>query len=147
MVRTSRWPSTAISVEEIRNGSTPISTRRVTAPGASLVCSVLKHQVTGERRLNGNLRGFQVAHFTDHDDVRVLAQEGAQRFAEGHADRFIDGHLHDAFDVIFDRVFGGEQFGIDGVDPAQAGIKRGRFAAAGRAGDDENAVGPHGSLR
>jgi hypothetical protein len=42
MVRTSRWPSTAISVEEIKNGSTPMSTSRVTAPGESFVCSVLK---------------------------------------------------------------------------------------------------------
>ena len=75
MVRTRRWPSTAISVEEIRNGSTPMSTRRVTAPGASLVCSVLKHQVTGQRGLNGDLRRFKIAHFTDHDDVRVLTQK------------------------------------------------------------------------
>ena len=28
-------------VEEIRNGSTPISSRRVTAPAASFVCNVL----------------------------------------------------------------------------------------------------------
>ena len=32
---------TATSVEEIRKGSTPISIIRVTAPGESLVCSVL----------------------------------------------------------------------------------------------------------
>ena len=55
--------------------------------------------------------------------------------------RFVDGHLHDAFDVVFDRVLGGEQLGIDRVDPAQAGVKRGGLAAAGRAGDDEDAVG------
>ena len=28
------------------------------------------------------------------------------------------------------------------IDPAQAGIKRGGFAGTGRAGDDEDAVGP-----
>ena len=45
-----------------------------------------EHQVTGQGGLNGNLRGLQVAHFTHHDDVRVLAQEGAQRLAEGQPD-------------------------------------------------------------
>ena len=30
---------------------------------------------------------------------------------------------------------------VDGVDVAQAGIERGGFAAAGGAGDDEDAVG------
>ncbi len=59
-----------------------MSTKRVTAPGASFVCSVLKHQVTGERCLNGNLGRFQIAHFPNHDDVRILTQKGAQRLAE-----------------------------------------------------------------
>ena len=38
--RTRRWAITAISELDTRNGSTPISTRRVTAPAASLVCTV-----------------------------------------------------------------------------------------------------------
>ena len=40
--RTSRCASTASSDEATRYGSTPMSTRRVSAPGASLVCSVEK---------------------------------------------------------------------------------------------------------
>ena len=92
--------------------------------------------------LNGNLGGLQVAHFPHHDDVRVLAQEGAQRLAEGQPDGFVDGHLHDPFDVVFDRVLGGEQLRVNGVDAAQAGIKGGGLAATGRAGGDDNAVGP-----
>ena len=40
MRRTSRWARTANSVDEIRKGSTPMSTIRVTAPEASLVCKV-----------------------------------------------------------------------------------------------------------
>ena len=87
MVRTSRWPSTAISVEEIRNGSTPMSTRRVTAPGRIVGVQRAQDQVARQRRLNGNLRRFQVAHFPHHDDVRVLAQKRPQRLAEGHARR------------------------------------------------------------
>ena len=39
--RTSRWATTQNTEEATRNGSMPISVRRVTALGASLVCSVL----------------------------------------------------------------------------------------------------------
>jgi hypothetical protein len=37
-----------------------------------------EHQVAGERGLDGDGGGFLVAHFPDHDAVRVLAEEGAQ---------------------------------------------------------------------
>ena len=57
----------------------PCRSSRVTAPAESLVCSVLEHEVAGERRLDGDLRRFLVAHFPDHDAVRILAQKGAQR--------------------------------------------------------------------
>ena len=52
------------------------------APAASLVWSVEKHQVAGERRLDRDLRGLAVADLADHDDVRVLAQERAQPAAK-----------------------------------------------------------------
>src|ERR687896_283188 len=37
--RTRRWASTAVTADPVRNGSTPISVRRVSALGASFVCS------------------------------------------------------------------------------------------------------------
>ena len=92
--------------------------------------------------MNGDLCRFQIAHFTDHDHVGVLTQERAQGFAESQPHRLIDRHLHDAFDIVFDGVLGRQQLRVDGVDPAQAGIKRGGFAATGRPGDDHNAIGP-----
>ena len=42
MRRTNRCASTPSSDDEIRNASTPMSIRRVTAPVESFVCSVLK---------------------------------------------------------------------------------------------------------
>jgi len=36
-----------------------------------------QHEVTSLRGLDRDLGGFQVADLADHDDVRVLAQEGA----------------------------------------------------------------------
>ena len=38
-----------------------------------------QHQVARLRRLDRDVGGLEVADFADHDDVRVLAQEGLQR--------------------------------------------------------------------
>ena len=37
-----------------------------------------ENQMPGERRLNRDLRCFEVARFTDHDSVGILPQKGAQ---------------------------------------------------------------------
>ena len=56
-----------------------------TGDGAGGIIGVQRgeHEVAGETGLHGNLRGFQVADFANHDDVRVLPQNGAQRAGEG----------------------------------------------------------------
>jgi hypothetical protein len=41
-----------------------------------------QHQVAGLRGLDGDVGGFQVADFADHDDVRILAQEGRSATAK-----------------------------------------------------------------
>src|SRR6185369_4178198 len=64
-----------------------------------------KDEVTGKRRLNGNLRGFRVTDFADHDLVRIVAQNGAKAAGEGQTFLFIYWNLRDAADLIFDRVF------------------------------------------
>ena len=100
-----------------------------------------QHQVTGQRGLDGDLSGFKIADFTEHDDVGILTQERPESLAEGHPGRLIDLHLHDALDVELHRVFDREQLGVDLVDVPQAGVEGGRLAATGRPGDRENAVG------
>jgi hypothetical protein len=52
-----------------------------------------EHQVAGLRGLDRDLGGFQVADFADHDDVRVLAQEGAQA-PRRRSCRLLDVLLH-----------------------------------------------------
>ena len=52
--------------------------------------------MAGQRRLHGDLGGFEVADFADHDDVRVLAQDGAQQMGEIEADLRLDLDLVDA---------------------------------------------------
>jgi hypothetical protein len=45
-----------------------------------------EHQVTRQRRADGDLRGLLVADFTDHHHVRVLPQDVAQAHREGQPD-------------------------------------------------------------
>ena len=99
-----------------------------------------QHLVAGERRFDGDLRGFLVADFADHDDVRVLPQNGTQGVGERQADFLLGRHLIDARDLKFHRVFHRDDvvFGI--VEFVQRGIKRGGLAGAGGAGNQDQTV-------
>ena len=109
-----------------------------------------EHEVAG---LGGRQRGgdgLQVAHLADHDDVGVLPQHVGQRLAE-RRDVGVDLLLHDdaalvVVDVL-DRVLDGHDLGpavaVDQVDDV---VERGRLAVAGRAGDEDQAVGQPGEL-
>src|ERR1700730_496301 len=96
----------------------------------------------GERGLNGDLSRFQVAGLTDHDSVRVLSKKGTQHARESQPDVFVYRDLHNSLEIVFDRFLRGKQFGIDRVDLAQTGVKRGRLTRTGRTVRDENSVGP-----
>ena len=78
-----------------------------------------EHEVTRKRGLDGNLGGLQVADLAHHDDVGVLAEEGAEGGGEGEADGVVDRHLHDALDLVFDGVLGGEELHVGRVHDAQ----------------------------
>ena len=97
-------------------------------------------QVPGEGRLHRHFCRFQVSGFPKHDDVRVLTEECAECGGEGHTDRVIDRHLHDTFQVVFHRVFGGEDLIFDLIDFFECGVKGGGLTGTGRTGDDEDPV-------
>ena len=59
---------------------------------------------------------------------------------EGQPDLRIHVDLVDAVHLIFDRVFDGDDLLVGLVDALERRIERGRFAAAGGAGDQKNAV-------
>jgi hypothetical protein len=99
-----------------------------------------QHQVAGERGLDRDLRGFQVAHFADHDDVRILADDAAQRVGEVQPDLRLGLDLVDALDLVFDRVLDGDDLDVGRVELAQRGVQRGGLAGAGRAGDQQDPV-------
>src|SRR5690625_212587 len=91
-------------------------------------------------RLNGNLGGFQIAHFANHDDVRVLADDGAQRAGKIEPDGRLGLNLVDALKLVFHRVFNRDDLALGRVEHGQRGIQRGGLSRAGRPGDQNDAV-------
>ena len=55
-----------------------------------------QHEVAGQRGLDRDLGGFEVADFADQDGVRVLTQEAAKGGGEVEADALAHLHLVDA---------------------------------------------------
>ena len=77
----------------------------------------------GERRVDRYPGGLFVADFSDHDDVRVLAQGAPQAFGEGVAFLSLSLGLDDTFDMVFNRVFDGDDLDFRGVDFFQEGVE------------------------
>ena len=110
--------------------------------GAGRVVGVQRgeDQVAGERGADGDIGRLAVADFAHHDDVRVLAHDVAQAGGEGQPDLRIHVDLVDAVHLVFDRIFDRDDLLVGQVDALQRGIERGGLAAAGGAGDQEDAV-------
>jgi hypothetical protein len=81
--------------------------RRFTVDGASFVCSVERTRCPVSAAFDADLGRLEVADLADHDDVGVLAQEGAQGGGEVEPDLVVHLHLVDADQVELDRVLGG----------------------------------------
>jgi hypothetical protein len=86
--------------------------------GAGRVVGVerAENEVAGERGVDGDGGRFQIANFTDHDDVGRLAQHGAQRGGKGHAHVFVDRDLVDAVELVFDRILHRDDLAVGLVD-------------------------------
>ena len=97
--------------------------------------------MTGERRLYRHLGGFQVAYLPHHDDVRVLAQQGAYAVGEVQADVVLHLHLVERRFDHFDRVFHRADIHLRRGELLQRGIQCGGLAGTGRAGHQDDAVG------
>src|SRR6267154_2395677 len=100
-----------------------------------------KDQMAGERGLNGNLSGFLVANFADHDLVGIVAQDGTQAAREGQTLFFVDGNLRDASKLVLDGIFNGDDLVFVGFDFIYGGVQSGGLAGAGWSGNQHHAVG------
>ena len=101
-----------------------------------------QHQMAGERGLHRDLRGLQIADLADHDDVRVLPQDGAQGPGEAQVDARIGLGLADAVEVVLDRILHRHDVERPGVEPGERRIQRGGFARARRPGHQHDAMRP-----
>src|SRR6266851_4972705 len=99
-----------------------------------------EHQMPGERGLNGDLRGFLVADFADHDFVGIVAQDGAQSAREGQSFFLIHRNLRNAAKLVLNGIFDGDNFVFVGLDFVDRRIQRGGLAGARRPGHQHHAV-------
>ncbi len=97
--------------------------------------------MAGQRRLNCHVGGLQVTDFADHDDVRILPHQGANAFGKAHADVGQNLHLVEGGFDHFDRVFQRAHIDFGRGQLLERRIQRHRLAAAGRPGNQDNAVG------
>ena len=99
-----------------------------------------QYQVSGETRLHRDLRGFQIADFPDHDDVGILAQDGAQGAREVELDLRVDLRLPDAVERKLDGVLDGHHVERAAIQARHRRVERGRLARTGRAGNEHDAM-------
>ena len=101
-----------------------------------------QHEVAGEGRLDADLGRFIVAGLADHDDVRVLAQEGPERSGKVEPDLVLHLHLVDAHEVELDRVLGRHDVLRVRVEFAQRRVQRRRLSASRRSRNEHHAIRP-----
>src|SRR3954462_7004049 len=96
------------------------------------------------RRFEGQHGGLLVAGFPDHDDVRILPEEGPQRPREGEPARRAPLHLRDSGEAVLDRVLDGEdvRVGPRRAALAQHRVERRGLSRPGRTAHDDPAIRP-----
>ena len=98
-------------------------------------------KVTGEGRLDGDLRRLMVTNLTHQDNVRRLSHHGAKNALESQADLMAHLSLVDTRQVVLNRVLGGDDLHIRLVEILQRRVERCRLSGSGRPRHQEDAVG------
>ena len=70
----------------------------------------------GQGGLDSYFSGLLVANFTNQNDVRVLAHNRSETACKSQVDFGINLNLADAFDLIFNGVFDGNNIDIRPID-------------------------------
>ncbi len=83
--------------------------------------------MTGQGGARGDFCGFVVADLAHHDDIRILAQDGAQHPRKIEPDTGMHLHLTDALKTVFHGIFHGENLALYTVDLIQCRIQRRGF--------------------
>ncbi len=75
-----------------------------------------KDHMTGQGGLNSDFRRLPIADFPNHDDVGILAQNGAQSGSKGQFDFRVDLDLADPVELVFDGIFNGDDILFSAVE-------------------------------
>ena len=100
-----------------------------------------EYKVSGKRCFDSDLGSLKVTDLSHQNTVRVLTEKCPECFLESHADCIIDRTLHQAFNIILYRVFGGEDFIFNLIDFTESRVERGGFTGTGRSGNQQDTVG------
>ena len=96
-------------------------------------------EMAGESGLDGDGGGFRIANLPYHNDLRVLAHEGAKRKGIGEVPREVDLGLADLREVELHRVFHSADAGSVLLhEVAKRGVNGGGFSGTSRAGKQEH---------
>ena len=93
-----------------------------------------------DRGPHGDLCGLAVPYLAHRDDIRVLAQNGAQAVGKGHIHLLVDLHLIDPRNIIFHRVLQSDQVDLLPVQLPDHGVHGGGFTASRGAHDQDHAA-------
>ena len=126
--RASRWASTPDSEDVTRNGSTPISIKRIGRRRGIVGVEGGQHHVTGQSGLDRDRRSLLVPDLTDQHDVRVGSQDGPERGGEIEAGLEVQLDLVDPLERQLDRVLDGDDVLLGRVERGQRRVERGRLA-------------------
>ncbi len=96
-------------------------------------------EVAGERGLDRDLGGLDVADLADHHHVGVRAEDRAERRGEREAGANVDLDLVHAREAVLDRVLDRDDVDLGPADLGEAAVERRRLARAGRPGDEQRA--------
>ena len=96
-----------------------------------------EHKMTRQARLDRDGSRFRITDFGDHDDIRVVPQDRAETFGKGESRLRMNLALSRSVDLVFDRVFqGNDVLGriLDFLKDRHQGC---RLPATGRTGNQE----------
>src|SRR6266516_7358181 len=96
--------------------------------------------MAGQGGLDGDLRRFVVANFADQDHVRVMPQNRTQPAGESQPGLFRNLDLVEAFELIFDRVFNGNDLADGIVDLTERRVESRGLSATRGTGYQDDAV-------
>src|SRR6185369_2651426 len=95
---------------------------------------------SGRSCLDGYLSGFVIPDFTDHENVWILTQERAESGGKRVSFRFIHLRLEKSRDLVFDRIFDGDDLYFRFVDAGKNTIESRGLSGTGRPGIQDDPV-------